>query len=166
MNGKLINDSKRLNFTKNGNGKIVDYFTQRWLNAFFPDLNKPLQNTSRILRFQMEKGSAELRIQFNANCSKIMIVSTYQMMVLLLFNDKITWTFGEMLKETGILKDYLEVAVLSMAHPKVKVMRKAPNTKEIRNDHKFQINPKYSNPQAKIRVPILNIKSSKDHSQH
>eukprot|EP01084_Bolivina_argentea_P267437 453963_1 len=44
-------------------------------------------------------------------------------------------------------------------------MRKAPNTKEIENDHKFQINPKYSNPRAKIAIPTLNIKSSKTQQQ-
>eukprot|EP01084_Bolivina_argentea_P144324 253245_1 len=45
-----------------------------------------------------------------------------------------------------------------MAHPQVGVMRKAPNTKELENDHKFQINPKYSNPKGKIAIPTLNIK--------
>ena len=54
----------------------------------------------------------------------------------------------------------MQVAALSMAHPKVKVMRKAPNTKEIKDDDKFQINPKYNNNRARVNIPTLNIKSS------
>jgi cullin 3 len=42
-----------------------------------------------------------------------------------------------------------------MAHPKVKVLRKAPNTKDVEEDHKFQINPKYTNPRAKVNIPTL-----------
>merc|ERR1712244_120991 len=92
---------------------------------------------------------------------KILVVSTYQMLVLLLFNNKNTWTFKEMLEATSIPREDLQVAALSMAHPKVKVMRKAPNTKDIQDSHKFQLNPKYSNPRAKIPIPTLNIKSNK-----
>jgi cullin 3 len=100
-------------------------------------------------------------VQFAAKVKKILVVSTYQMLVLLLFNNKQTWSFKEMIEATGIPREDLQIAVLSMAHPKVKVMRKAPNTKEVADDHKFQINPKYTNPRAKIPIPTLNIKSNK-----
>merc|ERR1711978_744336 len=96
----------------------------------------------------------------NAKTKKILVVSTYQMLVLLLFNTKPTWTFKQMLEHTSIPKEDLQVAALSMAHPKVKVMRKAPNTKEIKDDEKFQINPKYNN-RARVNIPTLNIKSNK-----
>jgi cullin 3 len=109
----------------------------------------------------MDKGKADVSVQFAAKVKKILVVSTYQMLVLLMFNNKQTWTFKEMQDSTGIPKEDLQIAVLSMAHPKVKVMRKAPNTKEVADDHKFQINPKYTNPRAKIPIPTLNIKSNK-----
>eukprot|EP01084_Bolivina_argentea_P199443 341269_1 len=41
-------------------------------------------------------------------------------------------------------------------------MRKAPNTKEIADNHKFQINPNYTNIRSIIYVPILSIKSKKN----
>eukprot|EP01083_Nonionella_stella_P077934 213041_1 len=130
---------------------VSDRFTQFYLNRF----------SGRRLNFQMDKGKADVSVQFNARVKKILVVSTYQMLVLLLFNKKNTWTFKEMLDGTSIPKEDLQVAALSMAHPKVKVMRKAPNSKVIEDHHKFQINPKYSNPRAKIPIPTLNIKSNK-----
>eukprot|EP01084_Bolivina_argentea_P257685 434198_1 len=114
----------------------------------------------------MDKGKADVSVQFNAKTKKILVVSTYQMLVLLLFNNKTTWTFKEMLDSTSIPKEDLQVAALSMAHPKVKIMRKEPNTKEVGDDHKFQINQKYSNPRAKIPIPTLNIKSKKSQQQY
>merc|ERR1712032_118947 len=128
--------------------QVSETFTNFYLNRF----------SGRRLKFQMDKGKADVSVQFNAKTKKILVVSTYQMLTLLLFNNKTTWTFKEMLDATGIPKEDLQVAALSMAHPKVKVMRKAPNTKD---SHKFQINPKYSNPRAKIPIPTLNIKSNK-----
>jgi len=86
---------------------------------------------------------------------KILVVSTYQMLILLLFNQKSTWSFQQILDATGIPKEDCSTHLLSMVHPKVKVMRKNPNTKECEPDHKFQINPKYTNPRAKVSIPIL-----------
>jgi len=131
--------------------EVSDRFTQFYLNRF----------SGRRLNFQMDKGKADVSVQFSSKCKKILVVSTYQMLVLLLFNNKNTWTFKEMLEATSIPREDLQVAALSMAHPKVKVMRKAPNTKDIQDSHKFQLNPKYSNPRAKIPIPTLNIKSNK-----
>ena len=115
----------------------------------------------RALRFDMTKGKANVSVQFNAKCKKILIVSTFQMMILLLFNTKKTLTFKQMLDRTNIPRQDLIVAILSMAHPKVKVCRKAPNTKDIENDHKFQINPKYTSSRALIPIPTLNVKIDK-----
>jgi hypothetical protein len=131
--------------------EVSDRFTQFYLNRF----------SGRRLNFQMDKGKADVSVQFSAKCKKILVVSTYQMLVLLLFNNKNTWTFKEMQEATSIPREDLQVAALSMAHPKVKVMRKAPNTKDIQDSHKFQLNPKYQNPRAKIPIPTLNIKSNK-----
>merc|ERR1711971_1160416 len=97
--------------------QVSETFTNFYLNRF----------SGRRLKFQMDKGKADVSVQFSA---------------------KTTWTFKEMMEHTSIPKEDLQVAALSMAHPKVKVMRKAPNTKEVKDDDKFQINPKYNNNRA------------------
>ena len=70
----------------------IDRFTQFYLS----------KNSDRRLNFKMDKGKADIQVQFNANTKKILVCTTYQMMVLLLFNYQITWTFGDMLQATGI----------------------------------------------------------------
>ena len=128
--------------------QISDRFTQFYINRF----------TRRQLNFQMDKGKAEVSVQFNAQTNKILIVSTYQMIILLQFNNKNTLTFKNLIDLTGIPRKELIVAVISMAHPKVKIMKKAPNTPYIQDSHKFQINPKYANSIKRIPIPTLNIK--------
>ena len=126
---------------------ICDKFTSFYIN----------ECGSRRLSFQMDKGNAEVCVQFNKTTKKILICSTYQMVILLLFNQKLTWTFKEIYEETGIPVDDCAQHIQSMSHPKIKVLRKAPNSRDCKDTHKFQINPKYSNPRAKIRIPIINL---------
>lgn len=128
--------------------QVSDAFTEFYLNRY----------SGRRLNFQMDKGKADVQVQFAAKTKKILVVSTYQMLVLLLFNNKNTYTFAEMLADTGIPREDMMTAVLSMAHPKVKVLRKAPPTKEVEDSHKFQLHPKYNNPRAKVNIPTLNIR--------
>ena len=115
--------------------EVSDRFTQFHRNRF----------NSRRLAFWVDKGNAEVSVQSNAKTEKILVVSTCQMLVLLLFNQRTPWTFKDILKATRIPRKDLAVAVLSMTHLKVKVMRKALNTKELHDDDKFQANPNYSN---------------------
>jgi cullin 3 len=128
--------------------QVSDAFTQFYLNRY----------SGRRLNFQMDKGKADCQVQFTAKTKKILVVSTYQMLVLLQFNQRNTYNFGELLASTGIPREDLMTAVLSMAHPKVKVLRKAPPSKDVEDSHKFQINPKYNNPRAKVNIPTLNIR--------
>jgi len=72
-----------------------------------------------------------------------------------LFNQKNTWSFQDILDCTRIPKEDCMVHLLSMAHPKVNVLRKKPNNKECQSNHLFQINPNYSNPRAKIDIPVV-----------
>eukprot|EP01084_Bolivina_argentea_P020792 38626_1 len=50
-------------------------------------------NDDRGIQFKFDHGKANVSVQFNSKTAKILVVSTYQMLILLLFNDKRTWTF-------------------------------------------------------------------------
>eukprot|EP01084_Bolivina_argentea_P263791 446616_1 len=115
--------------------------------------------SGRMLTFQMDKGHAEIEVNFNAQTRKVLVVSTYQMIILLLFNNAKTLTFKQMFDATKISREYLFKAVMSMAHPKIKVLRKSPNIKECNDDHKFQINTSYKNLKVKIEIPTIKMRN-------
>jgi cullin 1 len=112
-------------------------------------------HSGRKLDYRMDLGKAEVQVHFTPNTKKILVVSTYQMMVLLLFNKKKVLKFKEIQEASQIpLKD-LAWHILSLAHPKVKVLKKNPNSKKIEDDHRFGINAKYKNARARVMIPLM-----------
>jgi cullin 3 len=126
-------------------GPIADKFKAFYLTKY----------SGRRLSYQWEKGKADVTVAFSPKVTKILTVSTYQMLILLAFNRSKTLSFADLAKATNIPRRELIIHTLSMVHPKVKVLRKNPNTKDIEDDHKLQLNPKYTNPRAKVPVPVL-----------
>merc|ERR1719415_327094 len=82
-------------------------------------------------------------------------------MVLLLFNNRSgrtpgpVLTYQQILDETGINEADLKPALLSLAHPKSKVLLKRPNGPKLEPNHKLRLNFKFNHPQSKIIVPML-----------
>eukprot|EP01083_Nonionella_stella_P024968 68759_1 len=125
--------------------------------TIYEEFCRDLTGQCNRVPFQMSQGNADICIQFSSTTSKVLNVSTYQMVILLLFNRKNTWTFDEIATETKIPQHDLINAILSMVHPKVKVLRKTPKSKKVEKHHTFEINIKYVNKWKKIMVPTLNI---------
>jgi len=117
------------------------------------------KHVGRKLQFRWDKGTAELTVRFNDKTEKVLVVSTYQMMVLLLFNQSSgpVLTYQQILDGTGITPDDLKPALLSLAHPKSKVLMKRPNGPKLEPEHKLRINFKFSHPQSRIHVPMLKL---------
>ncbi len=66
-------------------------------------------------RFCMDLGGAEISVQFNPKTNIKLNVSTFQMLILLLFNEKNILTFKEILDLTGIPRKDLTVHIISLA---------------------------------------------------
>jgi len=117
------------------------------------------KHVGRKLQFRWDKGTAELSVRFNAKCEKVLVVTTYQMMVLLLFNHSSgpVLTYQQILDGTGISGSDLKPALLSLAHPKSKVLMKRPNGPKLEPEHKLRLNFKFSHPQSRIHVPMLKL---------
>ena len=124
---------------------------------------------SRRLRYLMYLGEAELLVSFNENCEKILVCSTYQMMVLLMFNHNKIWTFKQIMMMTGIPRSELGTAILSMCHPKVKILKRNPpinGPPVVQENHQFRLNQKYKNARDRVSVPTLHIKSIQSDEEH
>lgn len=111
----------------------------------------------------MDLGKADVKVNFSKDKSNILVVTTFQMMILALFNDKSTISFKDIAAQTQIPRLHLEAHLLSLAHPKVKVLRKKPNNNKVADEHIFAINPKYSSPKYRVQVPMaVKVKKEKD----
>lgn len=86
------------------------------------------QHSGHKLEWRYDSGQAEITVDFAPTCRKALVVSTYQMMVLLVFNSFKRVTYKQMLDVTGIPKSEIANHLLSLCHPKVAVLLKRTNT--------------------------------------
>lgn len=122
-------------------------------------LNK---HSGHKLDWRMDQGQAEVSVDFSPSCRRALVVTTYQMMILLVFNSFKKVTFKQILEMTGIPKFEISNHLLSLCHPKVNVMLKRPNVKKLEDSHQFMLNPAYKNPLKKVSIPLLRTQNETD----
>lgn len=107
------------------------------------------------LSWALHQGDAEITVQFNPSTERLLVVTTFQMMIMLLFNHKKIFKFSEIEEATQIPKKDLVAHILSLAHPKLKVLLKKPNVKEVNDDDEFAINSKFTSKSYRVVVGLL-----------
>ncbi|ETO26047.1 hypothetical protein RFI_11090 [Reticulomyxa filosa] len=76
----------------------------------------------------------------------------------MLFNEHETMTWKQIKLLTGIDEETLETHVLALAHPKIKILLKRPNRKEVADTDKFALNKQFKNQRVRITVGLLESK--------
>jgi len=109
------------------------------------------------LTWQTNLGTAEVRATFEKG-KKELLLHTYQMSILLLYNNSLNFTYEEIKKATNIPEQELERHLLSLAHPKVRILKKTPNNKSIAPDHVFTYNTQYVSKLKRVKIPLLSAK--------
>ena len=103
-------------------------------------------------------GNADVRATF-AKSKHDLNVTTYQMCILLLFNDTDKLTYGEIAAATAIPANDLKRALQSMACVKGKnVLRKEPMSKEVLESDTFSFNDKFHSKLVKIKIGMVSAR--------
>ena len=120
------------------------------------------QHSGHKLEWRFDQGQGELVVDFAPQCRKGLVLSTYQMMILLVFNTVKRVTYKEVLDMTGIPRFEIANHLLSLCHPKVNVVLKRPNNKKLEDSHQFMLNAQYKNALKKVNVPLLRAVEAED----
>jgi DNA-binding MarR family transcriptional regulator len=125
------------------------------------------QHSGHKLDWRLDQGQAELQVQFSPKVRRGLIVTTYQMMIMLVFNSYKTPTFKQILDITGIPRNDIANHLLSLVHPKVAVLSKKPGGNSLEDDHMFRVNPQYQSQLLKVSVPLLppKLAANKDENE-
>jgi len=169
-------------------GKPIDIEVDVLTNGYWPSQNIPPcilpqqvqdaiarytkfyleKHTGRKLSWQTSAGSAELKATFGSDPTKYrrheLGVSTYQMCILLLFNDADSLTLGQIRSKTQIPDSELRRHLVSLCTPKHRILRKGSRGRGINSDDDtFTFNPEYGSKLKRIRIPLVKETSvSKD----
>ncbi|GAM26563.1 hypothetical protein SAMD00019534_097380 [Acytostelium subglobosum LB1] len=111
-------------------------------------------HNGRLLIWQTNMGTAELKASFPSKTHELQ-VSTYQMVILLLFNDAIKFTFKEIAEQTGIPPPDLKRNLLALTSAKNKILEKESQNKTIEESDVFIFNSKFKS--KLFRVKIMSV---------
>ena len=161
-------------------GKPIDIEVDVLTNGYWPSQNIPActlpkqvqeaidrytkfyleKHTGRKLSWQTSAGSAELKATFGSDPAKlrryILGVSTYQMCILLLFNDETSLTLGQIRSKTHIPDSELRRHLVSLCTPKQRILRKGSRGRGIASDDDtFTLNPDYTSKLKRVRIPLV-----------
>jgi len=93
---------------------ICDNFKAFYLN----------QQGGRKLEWRLDQGQGEIQVSFSKNVRRGLILSTYQMMIMLVFNTTKVAAFKHIMQITNIRRYDIQNHLLSLCHPKVAVLLK------------------------------------------
>lgn len=125
--------------------EAIDRFSSFYLNT----------HTGRKLSWQTSAGAAELRATFGDRKHEL-CVSTYQMCILLLFNNADTLTLGQIRSQTHIPDQELRRHLISLCTPKNRILKKGSKGKGITSDNDtFSFNKDYTSKLKRVRIPLV-----------
>jgi len=108
-------------------------------------------HNGRRLTWQTNMGTGDIRAMFKGKRHELS-VSTYQMVILLLFNNQESYTFAEMQEATGIPAPELRRNLLSLSLAKYKILLKEPKEKQVKDTDSFAFNNGFRCKLYRVRV--------------
>ncbi|KAL1187759.1 Cullin-3B [Cardamine amara subsp. amara] len=110
-------------------------------------------HTGRRLSWQTNMGTADIKAVFGKNQKHELNVSTFQMCVLMLFNNSDRLSYKEIEQATEIPASDLKRCLQSMACVKGKnVLRKEPMSKDIAEEDSFVVNERFTSKFYKVKI--------------
>jgi hypothetical protein len=143
----------KLNDKEKG-GKIPDKLMP--LTEKFKEFYTSQYTAMHVLDFMLKEGQAEVSVAFKQKYT--LVVTTYQMMILLLFNSPKkggVLSFKDIMDRTGCSHRQISHHLMSLCHPKIKVLDKKPSNNECKEGHMFRINGNYKNNLRKVTIPLM-----------
>eukprot|EP01026_Neomeris_dumetosa_P019947 TRINITY_DN1804_c0_g1_i2.p1 TRINITY_DN1804_c0_g1~~TRINITY_DN1804_c0_g1_i2.p1 ORF type:complete len:732 (-),score=100.54 TRINITY_DN1804_c0_g1_i2:296-2491(-) len=111
-----------------------------------------LAYSGRKLSWQTNMGSADIKSKFGNKFHEIN-VSTYQLCILMLFNDSDELSFKEILEATNIPDADLRRNLQSLSLVRSKnVLKKSPMSKEINDNDRFSFNDNFQSKYYKVKI--------------
>lgn len=131
------------------------------------------KHSGRKLSWQAGMGTADIRASFQRSNGKVqryeLNVSTYALIILLLFNDVSdgdTLTFEEITARTRIPDNDLIRNLQSLAvAPKTRVLKKEPMSKDVKPADRFSFNNDFQSPFVKVRIGVVSGGANKVENQ-
>ncbi|MEQ2305844.1 Cullin-3, partial [Ameca splendens] len=146
-------------------GQLLKYQTILMVKVWILDLDSCFYFDCLLFLFPLQEDGSEVGVGgaqvTGSNTRKhILQVSTFQMTILMLFNNREKCTFEEIQQETDIPERELVRALQSLAcgKPTQRVLTKEPKSKEIENGHVFTVNDQFTSKLHRVKIQTVAAK--------
>ncbi|PYI16341.1 cullin-4B [Aspergillus violaceofuscus CBS 115571] len=121
----------------------------------------------RKLNWKHQLAHCQLRARFPKG-DKELVVSSFQAIVLLLFNDLPeggSLTYAQIQEATMLSDQELQRTLQSLACAKYRVLAKKPKGREVHKTDEFAYNPGFSDPKMRIKINQIQLKETKEENK-
>lgn len=108
-------------------------------------------HNGRRLTWQTNMGTGDLRAKFRGKRHELS-VTTYQMVILVLFNAQDSLTFGDIREASGIPVPELRRNLTALSMLKYKILTKNPKDKEVKDTDVFAFNNAFKSKLYRVRI--------------
>ncbi|KAJ5713217.1 uncharacterized protein N7483_010398 [Penicillium malachiteum] len=125
------------------------------------------KHTGRKLTWKHQLAHCQLRARFPKG-DKELVVSSFQAIVLLLFNDVAegdSLAYSDIQEQTGLSDPELKRTLQSLACAKYRVLAKNPKGKEVEPTDQFTYNPNFTDPKMRIKINQIQLKETKEENK-
>ena len=125
------------------------------------------KHSGRKLTWKHSLTHCQLRAKF-AKGNKELVVSGFQAIVLLLFNDLPAdkhLSFAEIKASTGLVDAELKRTLQSLACAKYQVLRKHPRSREVADTDTFTFSTTFADPKMRIKINQIQLKETKEENR-
>ena len=102
----------------------------------------------------ISQGNVDLKAEIRGKKYEFSL-STYQAIILLLFNRNPQWTVKQVEEETSIPRNDLMRSIQSLACGKIRVLAKEPKSRDVAENHCISVNEAFTAPQFRIKIPLI-----------
>ena len=122
------------------------------------------KHSGRRLLWQNSLGQCTLQAQFPKG-KKELLVSLFQAVVLMLFNDADSLSLREIAAATRLEDKELRRTLQSLACGKVRVLRKEPKGRDVGDEDIFHFEQDFTSPQLRMKINAIQLKETAEEQQ-
>eukprot|EP00055_Hartaetosiga_balthica_P002122 m.2811 g.2811 ORF g.2811 m.2811 type:complete len:720 (-) comp1948_c0_seq1:42-2201(-) len=122
------------------------------------------KHKNRLLHWQSNLSTCVLKAYFDAG-EKDLSMSLYQASILLKFNEKSSWSYSELKRDTLIDETQLRLALTSLSCGKIRILLKEPKNRLVRKGDIFSVNIGFTNERRKVKINQIQLKQTKQENE-
>ncbi|KAK4630878.1 Cullin-4B [Fulvia fulva] len=131
------------------------------------ELHYKSKHTGRKLDWKHALAHCQMKATFSKG-SKELVVSSFQAIVLLLFNglgENDQLQYSHILAETGLPEPEVKRTLQSLACAKLRPLTKHPKGKDVNDTDTFSINPNFEHPKYRVKINQVQLKETKQENK-